>query len=106
MSSDDEFGKTIGDNHIAHWGLVGLLDSLDPFVAAPFHMVCEECDEFIPLDEHGFNYEHCSLDPSVIRDDYATLVVRLLPARMLRGTPLDVRENFKSKPSGFRGLFV
>lgn len=53
-----------------------LSDSLEPFVTAADRMICEECGEFIPIDEHGYNYDHNCLDPSVIRNDYAQLISR------------------------------
>jgi hypothetical protein len=49
------------------------LDHLDAFVAAPHYMVCDECNELIPVDEFGFNYDHNCLDPQVIREAYASL---------------------------------
>jgi hypothetical protein len=57
-----------------------LLDLFDPFVAAPDHMLCDECDEFIPLDKHGFNYDHHCLEPRVIREAHANLMHLLFPA--------------------------
>jgi len=42
-----------------------LLDCFNPFVAVPAHMVCDECNERISLDELGFNYDHNCLDPFV-----------------------------------------
>ena len=65
--------KRVLDDQIGNRQPRGLLDSLDPFVAAPYYMVCDECDEFIPLDAHGFSYDHTSLDTRVIREAYATL---------------------------------
>jgi hypothetical protein len=46
-------------------------------VAAPAHMVCDECNELIPLDELGFNYDHHCLDPRAIRWVNAALIARL-----------------------------
>jgi hypothetical protein len=77
----NKFRDTIDNSDIENRALDPILGCLDPFVAAPVHMVCEECDEFISLDEHGFNYDHNCLDPSVIRDDYKALVDRLLDGR-------------------------
>ncbi len=56
----------------------GLSDLLDPFVAAADYMVCDSCDEFIPLDENGFNCDHACLDPRRIREAYATLMDHFL----------------------------
>jgi hypothetical protein len=83
MSRNDVTVKGFAERHTEIRKLRNLLDRLDPFVSAPNHMVCDECDEFIPLDVHGFNYDHHCLDLSEVRNDYATLMVRL-PATLER----------------------
>jgi hypothetical protein len=94
MRRNDGMKRMFGDQHIDNRGLKSLLDSLDPFVAAPDHMVCDQCDEFISLDEHGVNCDHACLDPRLIQDAYATLMGRLLlpgcaPARVRRENTND-----------------
>jgi len=46
---------------------------LEPFVGCPLlNMVCDECNELIPLDGLGFNYDHDCLDPR--RDSMGSMV--------------------------------
>ena len=73
MGRNDGMARMFSDQSISGRVQKSLLDNLDPFVVAPGHMVCDECDEFIPLDEFGFNYDHNCLDPRVIREAYSTL---------------------------------
>jgi len=42
--------------------------------ADPGSMVCDECGESIPLDEHGVNYDHHCLDPRSVRVAYDILI--------------------------------
>jgi hypothetical protein len=76
MSGIGVIKEMFGDKRIRNWGITRLLKRLVPFVTADKFMVCDECDEFIQLDEHGFNYDHNCLDPRMVRSAYGALMAR------------------------------
>ena len=64
-SHNDEAFKVMSEEPLGNREVGNLLDCFDAFVAAPAHIVCDECNELIPLDELGFNYDHNCLEPFV-----------------------------------------
>jgi hypothetical protein len=76
-SHHDKSFEVMSEKQLGNREVGNRLDCSDPFVAAPVHMVCDECNELIPLDELGFNYDHHCLDPRAIRWVNAALIARL-----------------------------